>query len=417
MTTRFNAKPKPRHGVAPLPTGYEAKAGVPDLTIPSCGIEDVDVSLFGLFDKEIAPECGGHGSAPITKVPVVFAAGEKWALLKRGRPLRDRNNTLILPLITVMRTDLTQGMDDVAGRGINQQTGELVIRRRLDKSDRGYQSLINRLFLANQQNVAVRPQDPTVSGQPTTEQNVGDISTTKSVRDGALLAPNLRNNVYETIVVPSPQFYTAKYQVTIWTQYTQHSNQILEKIFSSLLPQAQSWKLETPKGYWFVARMEEGSLSTETNFDDMSAAERFIKHTFTVVVPAYFFASSAPGTPVPIKRYVSSPVVNFDVSDVSENVPTAESEYVLGSDDPTLPLDVAKNNRSDQRTPGWRQQKIYPVYSEDPMFDPTDPRLSEDPALTTLPRGYSVKVKNTTSKGETVYSGMPLDALDIVVIK
>ena len=55
-----------------------------------------------------------------------------------------------------------------------------------------------------------------------------------SGQDGAYLAPNLNNNVFETIVMPMPQFYTAKYQVTIWTQYTQHSNQIMEKIFSDV---------------------------------------------------------------------------------------------------------------------------------------------------------------------------------------
>lgn len=416
MTTRFTARPGQRHGVGPLPTGYDATGGPSDLTIPSCGVEDVDVALFTLFDKEVAPEVGGHGSVPIAKVPVVFAAGEKWALLKRGRPLRDRNNTLILPLITVMRTDLNQTLsDDVVGRGINQQTGELVIRRKLDKSDRGYQALINRLYLNNQRNLAVKPGDPGVPGQLRTERDVGSTSSTKTVRDGALLTPDLTNNVYETIVVPSPQFYTAKYQVTIWTQYTQHSNQVLEKIYSTLLPQAQSWKLETQKGYWFVARIEDGSLAMETNFDDMSTSERYIKHTFNVIVPAYFFASSAPGVPVPIRRYVSSPSVTFEVP---EELPGEnDSEYVLGSDDPTLPLDTARNNRLDQRTPGWRQQKIYPVLPEGTLIDPTDPRLSEDPALSSLPRGYSVKVKNTTSKGETAYSGAALDTLDIVVVK
>jgi hypothetical protein len=415
MSTRFKTGAKTTYGQKPLPTGYESSVGVSDLTIPACGIEDVDTALFNLFDKEIVAEYGGNNSTPISKVPVIFAAGEKWAMLKRGRPIRDRNNTLILPLITIMRTDMTQTMsDDVVGRGINQQIGEIVVRRKLDKSDRDYQSLINKMFLGNQENLAVRPKDPQVPNQLTTERKIGSLATNEAVKDGAYLAPNLKNNVFETIVVPMPQFYTAKYQVTIWTQYTQHSNQIMEKIFSTFLPQAQSWRLDTPKGYWFVAKMEDGSLAMETNFDDMSAAERFIKHTFSVVVPAYFFASTAPGVPVPIKRYVSSPVISFDTetTDPSElGSSTPDSDYVLGSDDPTLPLDVQKNNRRDQRTPGWRQQKIYPVLPEE-SFDNT-----EDPAASTLPRGYSVKVVSKNAKGETVYSGASLGGLEIVVIK
>jgi hypothetical protein len=210
-----------------------------------------------------------------------------------------------------------------------------------------------------------------------------------------------------------PQFYTAKYEITVWTQYTQHTNQIIEKIFSSFLPQAQSWKIETNKGYWFVAKVDDGSFTVETNFDDMSQQERFIKNTFSVTVPAYFFATSAPGAPVPIKRYVSSPMIYFEASTVDMSKTEEEDKYVLGSDDPTLPLDLQQNNRPDQRSVGWRQQKVYPVLQDvnDPVAD------SEDPASKTLPRGHSVKVVSTNSKGETVFSGAHLDGLEIVVTK
>jgi hypothetical protein len=418
MATRFNNKSVYRLGQAPLPTGYEKKDGLPDLHIPSCGIEDVDVAIFNLFDKEIVAEYGGVNSAPLTKVPVIFAAGEKWAMLKRGRPIRDRNNTLILPLITVMRSELNQTIsDDVAGRGINQQVGEIVIRRKLDKSDRDYQALINRYLLPNQQNLAVPPESAQ-PGQVSSRNKLGDLAGTPEAKSGAYLTPNLMNNVYETVVVPTPQFYTAKYQITIWTQYTQHANQILEKIFSSLLPQAQSWRLDTPKGYWFVAKIEDGSLAVETNFDDMSTAERFIKHTFTVAVPAYFFASSAPGVPVPIKRYVSSPVVRFDTvtSDSELASSTTDSQYALGSDDPTLPLDLQKNSRKDQGNLGWRPQKVYPIVN-DASADVPESVLIDQPAASTLPRGYAVKEVSKTSKGETVFSGASLGGLDIVITK
>lgn len=409
MSTRLKSNSKRNFGQSPLPTGYENVAGSPEFSIPSCGIEDVDVSMFNLFDKEISAECGGIDSAPLKKVPVIFAAGEKWALLKKGNLLRDKNNTLILPLITIMRTELNQNVgEDVVGRGINQQLGEIVVKRRLDKSDRNYQNLINRLFLPNQSNLG-----NSTSGGLTTGRSAGSLAGSQFVKDGAYLSPNLRNNIYETLVVPMPQFYTAKYQVTVWTQYTQHANQVLEKIFSSFLPQGQSWRLETVKGYWFIAKVDEGSFDTETNFDDMSQQERYIKHTFSVSVPAYFFVSSAPGLPVPIKRYVSSPFVSFDTNaypavTVDES---ADSKYILGSDDPTLPLDEQPNNRDDQRDVGWRQQKIYAIgSSQDPSV------LENDPATASIPRGY-VKVRSTTSKGETAYTGASLEDLEIVVIK
>lgn len=410
MATRFKSNSSRNYNQAPLPTGYENVAGAPDIFIPSCSIEDVDVAIFNLFDKEISAQYGGIDGAEMKKVPVIFAAGEKWALLKKGRLLRDRNNTLLLPLITIMRTEINQNVsEDVAGRGINQQSGEIVVKRRLDKTDRNYQGLINKLLLSNQSGLStVTPNDVQTS------RDIGSLHGDKSTRDGAYLKPNLLNNVYETIVVPSPQFYTAKYQITVWTQYTQHSNQVIEKIFNSFLPQGQSWRLDTHKGYWFVAKLVDGSLSTETNFDDMSQQERYIKHTFDVSVPAYFFANTSPGSPVPVKRYVSATTINFDASvvDVSDKSYDEAEEYVLGSDDPTLPLDDAQNVRPDQRSIGWRLQKVYPIVSD--LDDPNT--LGNDPAAASLPRGY-VKMVNRTSKGETTFTGASLGGLEIKVTK
>lgn len=424
MTTRFKTNSRKHYNQSPLPSGYENSIGTPSLSIPSCGIEDVDVAMFSLFDKEISPQYGGTDSSEVKKAPVIFAAGEKWALLKGGRLLRDKNNTLILPLITIMRTDMNQSVgEDVVGRGINQQVGEIVVRRRLDQTDRDYQRLINRLLLPNQDRLS----ESTPTSEISTKRKVGDLSTKKYVRDGALLTPDLTNNIYETIVVPTPQFYTAKYQVTVWTQFTQHANQIMERIFSSFLPQGQSWRLDTEKGYWFVAKVEDGSFSIETNFDDMSQQERYIKHTFNVSVPAYFFVPNAPGGVVPIKRYVSSVTIDFDSGFDDPVTPSnPEVSYVLGSDDPTLPLDQKPNRTASQQSDGWRQQKVYPVVADigsglNPAETPSrtyeiDPDTSsESLSNVRAPRGSLIKVTGRTLKGETTYTGATLDGLGITM--
>ncbi len=406
MTTRFNAVDQVNNGISGVKSGYDTELKS-DLVLPSCGIEDVDVALFNLFDKEIQPTVGGQDSADLKKVPIIFAAGEKWALLKRGKPIRDKTNTLILPLITVMRVGLNQGSEDVIGRGINQQTGEIVVRRKLDASDRGYQNLLNGSFITHQKNVSVNANGPISIDQSTTGRKVGDLETTLGVRRGGLLASNLKNNIYETIVVPSPQFYTSTYQITIWTQYTQHMNQILEKIISSFLPQAQSWKVTTNKGYWFVASTDAGTFDIETNFDDMSSVERFIKCSFSVKIPAYFWVSAAPGVPVPIKKYISSPVIQFSLTqkglpdpdlNASEDV---YNNFTIGGDDPTLPLSDQPNARPDQRRTGssltplrgnvqTSNPEIAPLISNpevDKSTSPSPPSSIADPATITSPRG------------------------------
>lgn len=416
MSTRFKTGSEKNFGVPPLPSGYDDSALRGGLTIPSCGVEDVDVAVFNLFDKEINLQVTSNADS-IIKVPVVFAAGEKWAMLKNNRPLRDRNNTLILPLITVMRTEVSQNAsEDMVGRGINQQVGELVIKRRLSSSDRSYQSLVNRLLIPNQDNLMMADGEAT-GDQPTTGRDVGSLKTTSEGASGAFLRQDRLNNVYETIVVPTPQFYTAKYQVTVWTQYTQHANQVVEKLFSSLLPQGQSWKLNTSKGYWFVARFDDGSLSMETNFEDMSQQERFIKHTFTMSVPAYFFATKSPGAPIPIRRHISCPVVKFESIEPFEMGYDyqEESQYVIGSDDPTLPLEDRRNLRRDQRNIGFSTNKLYPAVADDGnVVSREDAIRANDPAMKNAKKWRNNSTRKNL-KGETVYSSKSGGTLEVII--
>lgn len=425
MPTRFKTKNKRNFGISPLQTGYKDSSNNSslgshsnsNLFINSCGLEDVDVSLFNLFEKEIIPTITQDNDTK--KVPIMFAAGEKWAMIKKGRPIRDQKGSLILPLITITRQEIIQSIaEDITKRGINQQTGEMTIRRKLDPSDRNYQSLINSLLIKNQTNLSVNSNDSRAENQPVVERKLGDDLEDDDVRNGAFLKPKLKNNrnhIFETIVVPMPQFYTVKYQITVWTQYVQHSNQILEKIIASFLPQSQSWRLDTEKGYWFVATVDAGTFNTETSFDDMTESERFVKHNFIITVPAYIFASKTPGAPIPLKRYVSSPTIefkNFGLEGDLLGTEVSQNKYLMGSDDPTLPLDEQKNELEDQRSLGMRQQKSGYIITE---HDPNNPGKvnPNDPARTNMPRGYRyLKIKSKNSKGEIIYSGYTLDDIE-----
>ena len=84
MATRFNTRSKQRFNTPGLPSGYDGQTSS-TLTIPPFGIEDIDSALFNLFDKEISFQVStsDKNREEVKKVPVIFAAGEKWALAKR----------------------------------------------------------------------------------------------------------------------------------------------------------------------------------------------------------------------------------------------------------------------------------------------------------------------------------------------
>ena len=64
-----------------------------DFDFPSIGIEDIDRAVFKLFDEKLRFQTTQKGESK--KVPVVFAAGERFALTRRKNPITDRNNTFV----------------------------------------------------------------------------------------------------------------------------------------------------------------------------------------------------------------------------------------------------------------------------------------------------------------------------------
>lgn len=391
MPTRFNIKSSTRFGVPGLPSGYEP-GNTPNLVVPPCGIEDVDEALFNLFAKEITFQVKKSGAEGLEPVHVIFAAGEKWASVKKAIMTRDRVKSLRLPLISIGRTGLVQSdSGDITGRGVNQHTGEIVIKRRLDHNDRDYQKLVNRLLIKNQDNVAVAPADA-AQNQLSTTRTIGEDLSDPDVAQGGFLATNVRRNVFEVISVPTPQFYTANYEITMWAQYTQHMNSMVELMLSSMLPQVKGWRINTRGGYWFVARLSDDTINIETNFDNMSQEERTLKYKFNVEVKAALFVSSAPGIPIPVKRYVSAPDVDFTISTYAGEL---VEEPFLGSDDPTLPSSIESNARRD-----GRETRRTRLYQGGEQLD------VDDPALLNTARGTAnarfKKVTTVDSTGRTV---------------
>tara|TARA_Y100000034_G_scaffold131164_1_gene191329 strand:+ start:343 stop:1548 length:1206 start_codon:yes stop_codon:yes gene_type:complete len=313
-----------------LPTGYEGQNVPTDFSIPECGIEDVDRALFKLFDNHLEFVTSENEEAK--KVPVIFATGERFALVKRRRPIRDINNTLILPLIAIRRTGIAQQF----GWGLPRDTGDLVIKKRLSTKDPMYQSLVNNLRLKNQESVASRKNmiDPDTAPNAAKPGRVAsrrkDADSNMQIEEGQLLSNNLKNNIYEVITIPFPFFYKLQYEVIFWTQYTSHMNQMIETLMNSYDIQGRNFKITTDKGYWFVAYLSE-DLSSSDNFDNFTDDERIIKYTFNIEVWAWTLAPQTTALPSPFRKYLSAPQINFEIFDTKGQV------RISGAEQPVIP--------------------------------------------------------------------------------
>ena len=310
-----------------------------DFYIPPCGIEDIDRALFYLFDRRLAFSIDVNNVPK--KVPVVFSTGERFALNRREPPIRDRNNALILPIIAVKRNSINfdAALQGVGSAIANRDQDGYIIRRKLSKKDRNYQNLVNKLRLKNQDNVANRknfsasdifPGNRNLPGTVASRRNGNNLSY-RDDPSGKLLRPDIGQNIFEVIQVPYPKFILANYEVTFWTQYTVHMNQLLESLVSQFDGQEKGFSIKTDAGYEFVA-MFKGEFSPENNFNDFSSDERIIRYSFSVQVPGFILAPRNPGMPLPYRRYYTAPHIEFGIKQISTHAGSPSRSEATGEE-------------------------------------------------------------------------------------
>jgi len=391
-------EPIPGESLGNLPSGYgddPAGAASETFTIPSCGIEDCDRAMHALFNETIkfSVQTYGGGQKPIylKKPEVIFATGEKFALAKKLRPPRDKNQVLLLPAVSIRRTGIEQAPEDITGRGMNQFTGDLVIKRRLAPEDRDYQTLLNKYAFKN------IPDLPNSTNINKTES----LKDSRDVQAGVLLDSNLGQNIFEVFAIPQPQFFTATYEVLFWTSYHQHMSYMIETFLSSFLPQGRMFRLGTDKGYWFMAYVDD-NLASQDNFDDFSDDERIIRYNFTMRVKGFILATNGPANPVPIRRYLSAPTVFFEIDESPTGDILTERDLSVpplekSTDDKFILTDINQEQKTKQK----------PTTEERFLFKKT----FINPITGKKSIKYIKKISRNQRKGESVYSASDIATL------
>tara|TARA_S200000501_G_C20785610_1_gene727039 strand:+ start:200 stop:1414 length:1215 start_codon:yes stop_codon:yes gene_type:complete len=280
MSTRYDQNKEQNNKIV---SGYEESQRSYDYIIPSCGLEDLDVAVFDLFNEQLPLFHTLQGEK--LRVPVIFATGERFAILRRKKPITDNTGALILPLVSITRGTI----DNTPQKGManNEMFPEVVARRIAD----------NNVEWRQQKNF----------------EGFNNIKhTTKSQNGSYSLKPQL-NNIYETLEIPPVKYFGCTYEITIWSSFTQQMNKLLTSIMSSYtINPGRQLRIESRKGYWFPAFID-SSFSQDTNYSDFTDAERYIKHTLTLNATGYILAPNIEGGKVGLKSIVSAPKISFDV--------------------------------------------------------------------------------------------------------
>lgn len=303
MVTRYDQTKEEENKII---SGYEESQRSYDYVIPSCGLEDLDVAVFDLFNEQLPLYHDLKGEK--LRVPVIFATGERFAILRRKKPITDNTGALILPLVSITRG----AIDNTPQKGManNEMFPEVIARRIAD----------NNVEWRQQKNF-----EGFNSIKHTTKRQNGQYS----------LKPQL-DNIYETLEIPPVKYFGCTYEITIWSSFTQQMNKLLTAIMSSYtINPGRQIRIESRKGYWFPAFVD-SSFSQDTNYSDFTDAERYIKHTLTINATGYILAPNIEGGKVGLKSIVSAPKISFDV--LTSNQIQNNQEVGVRSNDPNAKI-------------------------------------------------------------------------------
>jgi hypothetical protein len=293
---------------------YDGDNAPEGFDFPNIGIEQIDRAVFDLFENELNIQTTSQGEAK--KVPVIFATGERFALTRRKNPIRDKNNTNILPLISILRQNLDIGPRQ-GGKGTAisfRAQPNYTIKYRLSESDRNYQNLVNKQGLKNQDNVSSSKNFIDSENKLTAEpgkvasRRKENIQFSKSGKIN--LHQNVNNNIFEIIQTPYPYFIAITYDIVFWAQYMQQGNQMIEYFLNKIRVPGGELPFKTKEGYELVAFVDD-NISFNNNFDQLTSEERIIKYNFSITVPGYLLNTKISGVPAGLRSYYSAPVIDF----------------------------------------------------------------------------------------------------------
>ena len=214
--------------------GNESQTILPGVDLSkqySITLKDIDTAIMSNIKNVIRPTV--QEASERVKVTVMYGNEERWKSVRKRGVMRDKNGSIILPLIMLKRTSVEKS-DLIPGyeHDIRRKYTEIIRKSGWSKDNR-YSKF---------------------------SMQVGDMP------------------VYENLVTSIPNFVNLTYEFVLWTNFIEQMNPLVETF------------MEHDKTYWgdkdtyrFISTLDSVSDASEMNQD----GERFIKSTFSVTTKAY----------------------------------------------------------------------------------------------------------------------------------
>jgi len=229
-------------------------------------LETVDGAMMRFINEEL--NLSVTTNQGFKKVPVIWVSAERAYQIKHNKDLRDKEEMLVLPLITLNRASVNKEPNKRGSIYANlypaqdAKGGVITVARR-----------INQGKTAEFQNAL-------------SKRKFGTDDSVKS----KYLNTNKRNMstqrvVYETITIPIPTWITIKYEVTLRTEYQQQINELIQP-FITIPGNSRTPKRIHYENHFYETFIE-GSFTDGSNKAALGMDRRNYEQTVNIEVLGY----------------------------------------------------------------------------------------------------------------------------------
>ncbi len=229
-------------------------------------LETIDGAMLRFIDEGL--NLSVTSNKGFTKVPVLWVTAERAYQIKHNKDIRDVEETLILPLITINRSSVTK---EPNFRGTvyaniypepDAKGGVITIARQ-----------INQKKTAEFENAAANQsrginKDVASKSKNTNKRNMSAAKT-----------------VYETITIPLPVWVKVSYEISLRTEYQQQLNSLISPFFTIAGNSRMPKRIENDGHFYEV--FIDGSFADASNKANLGMKQRNYETTVKIEVLGY----------------------------------------------------------------------------------------------------------------------------------
>jgi hypothetical protein len=244
----------------------EVEENLEEIEFMASTLETIDGAMLRFIDEDL--NLSVTTNEGFKKVPVLWVTAERAYQLKQNKDLRDSEEMLILPLLTVNRASVTKEPDFRGSVYANiypepdAKGGTITVARNINqKKTAEFQNAFAKRGYGINQKVAGKMKNT----------NKRNMSTQRTV--------------YETITIPLPTWVKVSYQITARTEYQQQLNQLISP-FLTVPGNSRMPKRIHNEGHYYEVFIQ-GNFADNANKANLGMEHRNYETTIDIEVLGY----------------------------------------------------------------------------------------------------------------------------------